>query len=402
MTTNTVERPAPSSPSGDSRLAAAIGLLERLVSFDTESSKSNLALVAYVEEVLRAKGAPFVVVPNATGDKAAIFVTIGPMVDGGVVLSGHTDVVPVAGQNWTSDPFVLRRDGGRLYGRGATDMKGFDAVCLAMIDEFQRAPLRKPIHILLSYDEETTCAGPLDTIARFGLDLPRPGAVIVGEPTNMQVADAHKSIATFHTTVRGLEAHSSKPHLGANAIEGAAALVHDLYAFAGELAQGVGGRDERFDPPTSTLSVGTIHGGTARNILARECAFLWEFRGLPGAPQDLALRRLERHAAQVVLPRLRRFAPEASVETVVEVEVPGLCAESGSAAETLALKLTRSNRTIAVPYATEAGRFQGAGVPTVVCGPGSIDQAHQPDEFVEEAELQACIGFLRALVAELC
>ena len=381
------------------RLNAAIDILDRLIAFDTESSKSNLELVAFVEGLLRAHDVPYVVVPNATGDKAAVFVTIGPMIDGGVVLSGHTDVVPVTGQTWTSDPFKLRREDSRLYGRGATDMKGFDAVCLAMIDEFKRAPLKKPIHILLSYDEETTCAGPLDTIARFGLDLPRPAAVIVGEPTLMEVADAHKSIATFYTTVRGLEAHSSKPNLGANAIEGATALVADLYRFADEMAQGEG--DDRFDPPTSTLSVGTINGGTARNILAKECSFHWEFRGLPGLPQDAAFRRLEQHAREVVLPRLRRFAPEASVETIVEVEVPGLCAQNGSAAETLALKLTRSNRTIAVPYATEAGRFQSAGVPTIVCGPGSINQAHQPDEFIEVAELSRCIGFMRALAGEL-
>lgn len=386
----------------DARLLSAIDVLERLVSFDTESSKSNLALVAFVETLLRAHGVPYVVVPNATGDKAAIFVTIGPMTDGGIVLSGHTDVVPVTGQAWTGDPFTLRREGTRLYGRGATDMKGFDAVCLAMIEEFKRAPLKKPIHILLSYDEETTCAGPLDTIARFGVDLPRPGAVIVGEPTLMEVADAHKSIATFYTTVRGLEAHSSKPDLGANAIEGAASLIADLYRFAGEMAEGKAGpTDPRFDPPSSTLSVGTIHGGTARNILAKECAFHWEFRGLPGLPQDIALRRLERHAEEVVLPRMRRHAPEASVETLVEVEVPGLSAEHGSAAETLALKLTRSNRTIAVPYATEAGRFQNAGVPTIVCGPGAIDQAHQPDEFIETGEMARCIAFMRSLAAEL-
>lgn len=389
------------SPANDRRLSDAVDLLARLVAFDTESSKSNLELVAFVETVLHAHDIPFVVVPNANGDKAAIFATIGPMIDGGIVLSGHTDVVPVTGQTWTSDPFILRREGSRLYGRGATDMKGFDACCLAMIEEFKRAPLKKPIHILFSYDEETTCAGPLDTIARFGLDLPRPAAVIVGEPTLMEAADAHKSVATFRTTVRGLEAHSSKPHLGANAIEGAAALIHDLYNFGQELNEGLGGRDERFDPQTSTLSVGVIEGGAARNILARECTFHWEFRGLPGAPQDLALRRLEAHAQSFVLPRLRRFAPDASVETLVEVELPGLCAERGSLAQTLALKVLRANHTIAVPYATEAGRFQNAGLPTIVCGPGSIDQAHQPDEYIEMDEMAACLGFLRDLADEL-
>lgn len=388
------------SAATDDRLSRTIDLMARLIAFDTESSKSNLPIVAFIEDYLRERGVAHVTVPNKAGDKAAVFATIGPMRDGGIVLSGHTDVVPVVGQSWTSDPFTVRRDGARFFGRGTCDMKGFDACCLAMVEEFQAADLKVPIHILLSYDEETTCLGPVDTIARFGADLPRPRAVIVGEPTQMQVADAHKSIATFITTVHGHEAHSSKPYLGANAIEGAAMLVSDLYRLADELAV-EGDPSGRFEPAFSSLSVGTISGGTARNILAKSCTFLWEFRGLPGVAQNRALRRLEDYAASTVLPRLRRYAPDARIETVTEVEVPGLAAEPGSVAETLALKLTKSNRTIAVPYATEAGRFQTAGVPTVVCGPGSIDQAHQPDEFVEESELAACLGFLRALTLEM-
>ena len=388
------------SAATDDRLSRTIDLMARLIAFDTESSKSNLPIVAFIEDYLRERGVAHVTVPNKAGDKAAVFATIGPMRDGGIVLSGHTDVVPVVGQTWTSDPFTVRREGKRLFGRGTCDMKGFDACCLAMIEEFQAADLKVPVHILLSYDEETTCLGPVDTIARFGADLPRPRAVIVGEPTQMKVADAHKSIATFVTTVYGHEAHSSKPYLGANAIEGAAMLVTDLYRMADELAE-EGDPSGRFEPAFSSLSVGTINGGTARNILAKSCTFLWEFRGLPGVAQNRALRRLEDYAAATVLPRLRRYAPDARIETVTEVEGPGLAAEPGSVAETLALKLSKSNRTIAVPYATEAGRFQTAGVPTVVCGPGSIDQAHQPDEFVEESELAACLGFLRALTAEI-
>jgi acetylornithine deacetylase len=384
----------------DERLSRTIDLMARLIAFDTESSKSNLLIVAFIEDYLRARGVPYVTVPNAAGDKAAVFATIGPMKDGGILLSGHTDVVPVAGQSWTSDPFTVRRDGSRFFGRGTCDMKGFDAVCLAMVEDFQKAKLKTPIHMLFSYDEETTCLGPVDTIARFGRDLPQPRAVIVGEPTQMQVADAHKSIATFITTVHGHEAHSAKPHLGANAIEGAAALVTELYRLADELA-GAGDPSGRFDPPFSSISVGTIHGGTARNILAKQCTFQWEFRGLPDVAQNRALRQLEDYAASTVLPRLQRYAPNARIETITEVEVPGLDQEPGSLAETLALKLTKSNRTIAVPYATEAGRFQTAGIPTIVCGPGSIDQAHQPDEFIEIAELQACIAFMRALAVEL-
>ena len=383
------------------RLEAAILLLERLVAFDTESAKSNLDLVAAVEDHLRALDVPYVKVPNAAGDKAALFATIGPMQDGGVVLSGHTDVVPVAGQAWTSDPFALRREAGRLYGRGACDMKGFDALALAMIPEFQALPLKRPVHILLSYDEETTCLGPVDTIARFGLDLPRPGAVIVGEPTLMQVADAHKSVATYVTRVRGHEAHSSNPMLGANAIEAACAAVSELYRFMEQCAA-AGDPGGRFMPGQSTISVGVIQGGTARNILARDCAFHWEFRGLPGVAQDAALRHLEGAIAADILPRLRRHAPDASIETTAEVEVPGLAPEPGSPAEALAFKASRRNATIAVSYATEAGRFQGAGIPTVVCGPGSIDQAHQPDEFVEESQLAEGVAFLRRLAGELC
>ncbi len=190
---------------------ACLALLEKLVGFNTVSDRSNLDLIHFVADYLRSHDIPFVEAPNAAGDKAALYATVGPMVDGGVVLSGHTDVVPVAGQVWTSDPFTLRREGTRLIGRGACDMKGFDAACLAMAPELKRMPLRRPIHILLSYDEETTCLGVMDVIARMGVDLPRPGAVIVGEPTSMQVADAHKSVGSFFTTVTGFEVHSSSP-----------------------------------------------------------------------------------------------------------------------------------------------------------------------------------------------
>jgi acetylornithine deacetylase len=279
-------------------------------------------------------------------------------------------------------------------------MKGFDAICLAMIPEFQQARLASPVHILLSYDEETTCRGPLDTIARFGADLPRPGAVLVGEPTSMQVADAHKSVAAYATILHGHEAHSSKPSLGASAVEAACDLVTELYRFGEELAAR-GDPSGRFDPPASTVHVSTIHGGTARNIIARLCTFRWEFRALPGVEQDLALRRLEDYAARVATPKLTRHAKDAFIETLTEVEVPGLKPESGSIAEVLALKAAQSNRTIAVPFASEAGQFQLANLPAVVCGPGSIGQAHQPDEYIEIAQIDACIAFMRRLAGEL-
>jgi acetylornithine deacetylase len=377
-----------------------VALLEQLVAFDTESSKSNLSLVHFVTQRLSELQAPFVVVPNATGDKAAIFVTLGPAIDGGVLLSAHTDVVPVAGQVWTSDPFRLRRSQDRLFGRGSCDMKGFAAACLAMVPEFQAARLTRPIHILLSYDEETTCLGPMDTIARFGRDLPRPAVALVGEPTMMQAADAHKSIATYITTVYGHEAHSAKPALGANAIASACALVSAIYAMQEEFER-IGDPSGRFEPGYSTVHVGTIHGGTARNILPKECRFHWEFRALPGVPLDLAYRLFDDHAMRTEVPRLRRFTTDARIETQTEVEIPGLIPEPGSAAESLVLKLIQSNRTVAVAYATEAGRFQGSGIPTIVCGPGNIDQAHQPDEYIELAQLNECLACLRRLTTHL-
>ena len=384
-----------------SRLEEAIDILAHLVAFDTESSNSNLPLIEWVEAYLARHNIASLRVPNAEGDKAALFVTVGPMVDGGIVLSGHSDVVPVAGQNWTSDPFRLRRAEGRLYARGACDMKGFDALVLASMPHWKDMALKAPLHFLLSYDEETTCLGPVDTIARFGHDLPRPRAVIVGEPTMMQVVDAHKAVATYRTIVTGREAHSSKPALGASAVQAACALVSELYRIGEEIgAQGLAA--ERFDPPVSTVHVGTIAGGTARNIMARECSFHWEFRALPGVPLDAAYEKFEAYAQGVVLPRMRATAPEAEIVTQVEIKVPGLAPEPGSAAEQIALRLTRSNRTHAVAFATEGGRFQAASVATVVCGPGSIDQAHQPDEFISEEQMMAGLAFMAELARDLC
>ena len=381
------------------RLAEAKELLARLVAFDSVSDRPNLPVIDFIESRLAGHGVTSRRAPNAAGDKAAILATIGPRTDGGVVLSGHTDVVPVAGQPWSSDPFALRETDGLLYARGACDMKGFDACVLAMVPAFRAAALKRPVHIVLSYDEETTCLGSREVIAWFGKDEPRPAAAIVGEPTMMAVADAHKSVASIRTTVIGREAHSAMPHLGANAVAAAADIVSEIGRLAREYEKGP--LDPRFTPPYSTLHVGKIRGGTARNILARECAFQWEFRGLPGAPTASALAKVAAYVDAVALPRLRRFVSDPTIATMLEVDVPPLAAEPGSAAETLALMLVGSNRAVAVSYATESGHFQAAGIPTVVCGPGSIDQAHKPDEFVAETQLAVCLAFLDRLAAEL-
>lgn len=381
------------------RLAEAKALLGRLIAFESVSNVSNLPVVDFVEGYLRGHGIESRRAPNAAGDKAAILATIGPRVDGGVVLSGHTDVVPVEGQPWSSPPFALREESGRLYGRGACDMKGFDACVLAMAPAFRDAGLKRPVHVVFSYDEETTCLGSCDVIGWFGKDEPRPAAAIVGEPTMMAVADAHKSIATFRTLVTGLEAHSALPQLGANAIAAAADVVSEIGRLARAYEEGP--LDPRFTPPYSTLHVGTIRGGTARNILARECVFHWEFRGLPGVATASAAAKVQAFVDEIAASRLTRFVAGPSIETAMEVDVPPLAAEPGSAAERLALRLTRSNGTIAVSFATEAGHFQAAGLSTIVCGPGSIDQAHKADEFVDEAQLAACLDFLERLAEDL-
>jgi acetylornithine deacetylase len=375
-----------------------IEILAKLVSFDTESAKSNLPLLDFVEAYLRSWSVPVVRVPNAEGDKAALFATVGPQDRGGVLLSGHTDVVPVTGQEWTSDPFRLRVEGGRIFGRGTVDMKGFDALALALVPEFQAANLKTPIHIMLSYDEETTCLGVVDAIRRFGADLPMPRAVIVGEPTELAVVDAHKSVVTFLTTVRGFEAHSAKPHLGASAVMTAAELVSELNRIADELMER-GDPDQRFDPPYSTVHVGTIHGGTARNIMAKNCSFHWEFRGLPSLDPAEIPTRLERFADDVALKRLNRFGNFGRIENALEVSVPGLAPQPGSEAEALAMRLTGTNRSETVPFGTEAGHYQAAGIPTIVCGPGSIDQAHQPDEYITVEQIEAGAAFMRRLAA---
>ncbi len=373
-------------------------MLARLVSFDTESSQTNLPLVDFVESYLAGWNVPFVRLPNEAGDKAALYATIGPSDRGGVVLSGHTDVVPVKGQSWTSDPFTLRVADGKAFGRGAVDMKAFVAIMLALVPEFLAADLKTPIHIMLSYDEETTCLGVMDAINRLGHDLPLPKVAIVGEPTELEVVDAHKSVVTFLTEVHGFEAHSSKPYLGASAVMTAAELIGELNRIADEMMDR-GDPSGRFDPPYTTVHVGTVAGGNARNILSKYCAFHWEFRGLPSLdPQEIP-SRLERFANDVAMKRLNRFGDWGRIETTLAVAVPGLAPDPGSAAETLVLRLAGKNQTQTVPFGTEAGHYQKAGIPTVVCGPGSINQAHQPDEYITLEQLDAGVAFMRRLAA---
>ena len=371
------------------------GLLARLIAFDTTSRDGNLPLIEFVEGYLDGHGVPHFRV-DYQENKTNLFATIGPDIAGGVVLSGHTDVVPVDGQDWTSDPFALTARGGRLYGRGACDMKGFIAVALAMVPAFKARGLKSPIHLAFSCDEETGCRGVRPLIAHMRDHLPRPRAVLVGEPTSMRVVNAHKSAIRFATDVRGHEAHSSLTHQGVNAVMVAGELLGEIGRIRSDL-QAAGDPSGRFDPPYSTVHVGTITGGTAENIIPRRCAFGWETRLLPGADREGVVERFENFARSLE-PAMKAIALGTGIDITCANSVPGLAPETDSPAEHLALHLANANGTHAVSYCTEAGLFQEIGIPTVVCGPGNIEQAHKPDEYVDVSELRKCEVYMRRLM----
>ncbi len=379
-------------------LSAAKELLAKLIQFDTTSARSNLDMIAFVRKYLDEHGIASTLVPSEDGKKACLFATIGNG-EGGVGLSGHSDCVPVTGQTWTSDPFALTERDGKLYGRGTCDMKGFIACVLASVPSFESATLREPIHILVSCDEEVGCVGVRPLIARIGVDLPRPRLVIVGEPTSMQVIDAHKCIDVYRTTVSGKEAHSSLPAIGVNAVSAAAKLVDEIDRMAAEIVATE--NDPRFEPPYSTVGVAMIDGGTAPNIVPRTSEILWQMRGLPSTKAEQIPESLVAFAEKALLPGMRKVAPEAAVVTETESSVPAFSAGPQSDAVALAMELTGANRTSAVSYATEAGLFERADCPAVVCGPGDIAQAHAADEFVSIAQLEACLMFLSDLTERL-
>lgn len=370
-----------------------IELLARLVGFDTTSRNSNLALIDFVADYLAAHGVASQRVESDDATKASLFATIGPGVEGGVILSGHTDVVPVDDQDWTADPFTLTRRGERLHGRGACDMKGFIACVLAVVPELARMPLKVPVHLALSYDEELGCAAAPALIAALLAAVPRPAFAIIGEPTEMRVAQSHRGISSFATTVSGRTGHSSKPAAGVNAILAACSCIAELDRLAAAAAASAGAAGAE----PLTLNVGRIEGGSAVNVIAGRCRFLWEARAADQAEVDRLSRRFANWVGEVLLPPLRLRAPEAGVTTERRVAVPPLVAIPHSPAVAAALALSGQNSPVGAPFATEAGQFQAAGVPSVVIGPGSVAQAHQPDEFVTRAQLDACLTFLRRL-----
>lgn len=380
--------------------AKSIAMLEKLVSFDTVSRNSNLAFIEFVQSLLKPYGIESRLIHNTERTKANLLATIGPRIEGGVVLSGHTDVVPVDDQDWRTNPFDVVEKDGLLYGRGTSDMKAFLAIILGALDTLAAAPLKVPVHLAFSYDEEVGCLGAPSMIRLLNRELPKPSAVIVGEPTEMKVVSAHKGITGARTIVTGFETHSSQTHRGVSAVMVAAELIQFLQSLSSEAAAN-GPHNEMFEPAHSTITVNIIEGGTATNIMARHCTFQWDIRVLPEDSPHRYLDRFRAHCNDVVLPRLRAISPECNIETIVRDPTPPLKAEPQSEAERLCRMLTGDNVTRAVAFAAEAGQFQESGLSVVICGPGSIAQAHQPNEFISIAQVDAGTRFLHDLVNHL-
>ncbi len=375
--------------------------LARLVAFPTVSRDSNLELIDWVEAFLVERGAQCRRTWSEDRRKANLYARLGPDVAGGVVLSGHTDVVPVDGQDWHTNPFELVEKDGRLFGRGSADMKAFSAVALACLEKLDPASLARPLDLALSYDEEVGCLGVDRMVDDALAHFQPPAFAIIGEPTLMTIVRAHKSINVFETVVTGQAAHSSQPHRGAGAILAAARIIERLrqLGMARREQAGQGG----FEPPWTTVQVGTITGGTAVNILPAECRFLWEYRALPDEDVDALLDALQEFIDEQVLPELREFAPSAGVETRTVARVPPLKPDPQARCERWlqALPGVQPGGPGEVSFATEAGSFQRAGISSVVCGPGSIDQAHQPNEYIDRRELDRCEQMITAVLADL-
>ena len=381
-------------------LTNAIEILTRLVAFDTTSRNSNLQLIEWVETYVAPLNPHLRRVPNADGTKTNLIISFGPLdAQGGVVLSGHTDVVPVDGQDWATDPWTLTERDGRLYGRGTCDMKGFAACALAFAPAMAQASLAAPIHIALSYDEEIGCLGAPSLVEVLNQHYAKPEAVIIGEPSDMGVVSGQKGLSTFQIEITGRAAHSSQVQQGVSAIMEAVPLLANLRALAEEVRANAPAHSP-FEPPGTTLTIGLIDGGTASNILAQSCNITWDMRFEVGEDPHVLEARVAAWVAEIDA-SIKARAPEGGARMVRRSLSPAMAPETQGAAEALARALTGDNTTRAVAYATEGGIFQGGGLSTVICGPGSILQAHQPDEFIEISQLAASCGFMDRLVKRL-
>jgi acetylornithine deacetylase len=381
--------------------AEVLDTVGRLVGFPTVSRDSNLALIAWAQARLEALGARCRLTYNDDRTKANLFATLGPDAPGGIVLSGHTDVVPVEGQKWDTDPFRAELADGRLFGRGASDMKGFVGIALALAPEFVANGLREPLHFALSYDEEIGCIGVRGLISDLAANGLRPASVIVGEPTSMRAVVAHKGKHSYRCTVRGLACHSAYAPQGVNAVEAAAEIVAYLKAMARRFRD-EGPHDPLFDVPYTTVHTGVIRGGTALNIVPKECSFDFEFRHLPGDDPVRLFEEVERYATTRLLPEMQAVDAASGFGWDVLSKMPGLAIDPDTDPARLVLALSDFRDVGKVSYGTEAALFQEAGIPAVVCGPGSIEQAHKPNEYVSLDQLGQCEAFLRRLMSRVC
>ena len=372
-------------------------ILSDLIAFPTVSADSNLDLIAYVANLLEDAGALVEVQQNPDGTKANLFATMGSTEQGGgIVLSGHTDVVPVADQDWTRDPFKMVEVDGNLYGRGTCDMKGFIAATLAKVDVLREAAMKRPIHFAFTYDEEVGCIGAQSLIDLLAARPVRPSIALIGEPTMMQVIEGHKGCCEYTVTFTGAAGHGSAPDRGVNAAEYAVRYINRLM----ELRQALIDRcppESRFDPPQSTINVGSLHGGSAHNVIAARAVLEWEMRPVVPEDHEFVLNDLRDYVGDVLLPEMRCVANWAEIETEIIGEVAGLTPMEHNAARDLMFRLTGANAAQTVPFGTEAGLFQSIGMDAVICGPGSIDQAHKPDEFLSVDQLDSCLTMLDRL-----
>jgi acetylornithine deacetylase len=380
-------------------LTAVKDILSRLVSFDTTSRGTNLPLIEWMEAFLAPLGAELVRTPNAEGDKSNLWARFGPDKPGGVVLSGHTDVVPIDGQPWTTNPWDLKEADGKWFARGTTDMKGFIALALAHAEAISRLPLKTPVHFAFSYDEEVGCAGVEPMIAEIGRRGAAPSVVWVGEPTLWGVTSAHKGIRDYEVAITGKAAHSSDPRMGASAIHEAIDLLSILRRIACEQEETAPKKSD-FDPSWTTITIGEIGGGTAPNILARECRFVFDVRTVPGGDPDAMLAPFFA-AVDEAHRRLSKLGPECGVVVDMRADAPPLQVMRDSTAERFMRSLTGDNALRVAAFATEAGQFQRAGFPAIICGPGSVEQAHQPNEFVAVSEIEKGLVVFRRFIEML-
>lgn len=373
-------------------------LLQTLVGFDTTSRESNLQLIAFVRDYLASHGVASELIYNEARTKANLFASIGPVEVPGIVLSGHTDVVPVDGQPWSVSPFELTERDGRLFGRGTADMKGYIACVLALVPALVAATLRRPVHIALSYDEEVGCLGVRSLLSVLAQRPVKPMLCIIGEPTELKPVLGHKGKLAMRCDVHGAACHSAYAPHGVNAIEHAAELIGEL----GRIGQRLRDKqDARFDPPFSTVQTGVIGGGKALNIVPADCRFDFEVRALPGqAPQAVA-DELRAYAEQQVLPRMQAVSAQSAIRFTELSAYPGLMTDQRSEAAELIAAFCGSRAFGTVAFGTEGGLFDAVGIPTVVCGPGSMDQGHKPDEFVSVAQLAQCDQMLHSMLNAL-